>query len=129
MGFEFLLPEFCRGDGERKWEVAGGQRSQRGLAGWLGGECLWERSGDGETVSVGGFDDETGRDHGDEALIESGAADAARCAQLGEWPSFAAVGESRGLALIHGERLDAAFGLRIGLDGLEGNSVITLGEF
>ena len=83
----------------------------------------------GEAVSVGGFDDETGCGHGGEALIESGGTDATRCAQFGEWPWFAALGESRGDALIDGDRLDAAFGLRIGLDRLEGKSVITLGEF
>ena len=40
-----------------------------------------------------------------------------------------AVGESRGDALIDGSRLDAASGWRSALDGLEGKSVVALGEF
>src|SRR5208282_3427445 len=51
------------------------------------------------------------------------------CAQFGEWPRFASVCESRGDALIHGDRLEAAVGLGIGLDWLQSESVIALGEF
>src|SRR5271157_6246282 len=91
--------------------------------------CLEYRSGKGEAVSVGGFDDEAGCGHGGEALVESGGADAAGCAQRGEWPRFATVGESRGDTLIHGDRLDAAFGLAIRLDRLEGKGAVALGEF
>jgi hypothetical protein len=98
---------------------------------WRGARpiCLEERSGNGEAVSVGGFDDEAGCGHGGETFVESGSADVAGSAQFGECPRFATVGESRGDALIHGDRLDAAVGLRIGLDGLQGKCVITLGEF
>ncbi len=54
-------------------------------------------SASGEAVSVGGFDDEAGGGHGGEAFVESGGADAAGCAQLGEWPRFIPLGESRGV--------------------------------
>lgn len=122
MDFPLLLPGFCRGYGKGKREVAGAQRGARPI-------CLEERSGNGEAVSVGGFNDAAGCGHGRESFVESGSADAAGSAQFGEWSRFATVGESRGDALIHGDRLDAAVGLGIGLDGLQGKCVITLGEF
>ena len=135
MGFPLPLPRFCRGSGKRKREVAGAQRGSlnrdveiaaaKRNAGWPGGE----RSGNGEAVPVGGFDDTAGRGHRGEAFVESGGSDTAGCAQFGEWPRFASVCESRGDALIHGDRLEAAVGLGVGLDWLQGEGVVTLGEF
>jgi hypothetical protein len=50
-------------------------------------------------------------------------------AELGEWPRFCCSGERCGDALVDGGLLDEAFGLGIGLDGLQGEGVIALGEF
>jgi hypothetical protein len=83
MGFPLPLPGFCKWSGKRKWEVAGAQRGppncdvENGRGEVQGWSVRGERSGNGEAVSVGGFDDETGCGHGGEALIESGGADAA----------------------------------------------------
>ena len=87
------------------------------------------RSARGEAVSVGGFDDGSGCDHGGEAFIESGGTNAARRAQVGEWPWLAGVGENRCNALIDGLLLDGAIGLVIGLDGAQGEGVAALSEF
>jgi hypothetical protein len=90
----------------------------------------WEpRSATGEAVTVGGFDDEASSGHGGEAFVESGGANAAGCAQCGEWPGLVAIGEGRGDALIDGIRFDTMLGLVIGLDRLEGKSVVALDQF
>ena len=135
MCFPLPLPACCRGHGKREVEV-------RGAAAVFGG--IWvsriaavlceagsrERaSANGEAVTVGGFDDEAGSGHGGEALVEGGGADAAGCPQFGERPGLLAVREGCGDALIDGGRLDVALGLAIGLDWLEGKSVVALGEF
>jgi hypothetical protein len=87
-------------------------------------------SASGEAVSVGGSDDEASGGHGGEAFVESGGADAAGCAQLGEWPRFIPLSESGCDALIHGSRLGNAISLVMRLvDGLEGKSVVALGQF
>ena len=84
------------------------------------GSGVQHRSGSGEAVSVGGFDDDAGGGHCGEALVERCCADAARCAQFGEWSGFLAIGERRGDALIHRCRLDATLGLGIGLGWVAG---------
>jgi len=89
------------------------------------GQC----SAAGEAVSVGGFDDDAGSGHFGEAFVEGGGANAAERAQLGEWPRFCCSGERCSDALVDGSLLDGAFGLGIGLDGLQGEGVIALGEF
>ena len=92
--------------------------------------CPEQRSTRGETVSVGGFDDEAGGGQGGEALIESGGADAAGCAQLGERPRFIPVGESRGDTLINGSRRGTGIKLVVCLlNGPQSKSVIVLSEF
>ena len=137
MGFPVPLPGFCRVFGKRKWEVSGTRRPRCRFRGRdvdnvrrsgptvLRGQC----SAAGEAVSVGGFDDDAGSGHGGEALVEGGGANAAGSAQFGEWPGFACVGERCSDALIDGSLLDGGFGLGIGLDGLQGEGVIALGEF
>jgi len=140
MDFPLPLPASCRGSGKRKWEEAATRGAGRGVWRDVG---AWgsarrdarpirteHRSASGEAVSVGGFDDEASGGHGGEAFVESGGADVAGCAQLGEWPRFAAIGESGCDALIHGSRLGAAIRLVMRLvDGLEGKSVVALSEF
>jgi len=135
MGFPLPVPLGCRECGKRNWEVAGIGVASVTYGRWRGRERLrvgsaWvqHRSGTGEAVSVGGFDDDAGGGHGGEALVKRCGADAARRAQLGEWPWFLAIGERRGDALIHGRRLDATLGLGIGLAGLQGEGVVLLGE-
>jgi hypothetical protein len=112
--------------------------SPRGLGGFeatdLLGETRGRSSGLGsaisEAVSVGGFDDEASGGHGGEAFVESGGADAAGCAQFGEWPQFIPLGESGRDALIHGRRLGTAIRLMTRLvDGFKGKSVVALGQF
>ena len=83
----------------------------------------------GETVSVGGFDDETGGGHGGEAFVERGGANAARCSQFGERPGLAAACKGCGDTLINGSRFDAALGLAIGLDRLESQGSVALDQF
>src|SRR3954447_3271463 len=140
MDFPLPLPASCRGSGKRKWEVAVTRGAGRGVWRDVG---AWgsarrdarpirpaHRSASGEAVSVGGFDDEAGGGHSGEAFVESGGADAAGCAQLGEWPRFIPLGESRGDTLIDGSRLGTAIRLVIWrLDGLEGEGVVALGQF
>ena len=83
-----------------------------------------------ETVSVRRFDDEAGGGHGGEAFVESGGADAAGRAQLGEWPRFIPFSESGCDALIDGSRLGNAIRLVLRLlDGLQGESIVALGQF
>ena len=138
MGFRFRFPSAVGGHGKRKREVTAVQRGCGG--GWIGGvedrcgttrgpACPGQRSADGEAVTVGGFDDKTGGGHGGETLVEGCGADAARCAQCGERPGLLAIGEGCGDALIDGLRLDAAPGLTICLDRLEGQSVVAFGQF
>jgi len=87
-------------------------------------------SASGEAVSVGGFDDDAGGGHGGEAFVECGGADAAGCAQLGEWPWFIPLGESGCDALIDGSRLGSAIRLMIRLSGgFECEGVVALGQF
>ena len=68
------------------------------------------RSARGEAVSVGGFDDGSGGDHGAEAFVEGGGANAAGSAQVGEWPWLAGVGENGSDALVDGILVDGAIG-------------------
>ena len=122
MGFPAPSSVCCRVFGKRNWEVI---------------EMVVVRvivsvaasSARGEAVSVGGFDDDSGRDHGGEAFVEGGGTNAAGRAQLGEWARLAGVGENRGDALIDGVLLDGVIGLEVGLDGPQGEGVIALGEF
>jgi hypothetical protein len=57
------------------------------------------QSASGETVSVGGFDDETGGGHGGEAFVERGGENAARCSQFGERPWLAAACKGCGVKI------------------------------
>ena len=96
--------------------------------GWAGPACREHRSRSGEAVSVGGFDDDAGGGHGGQALVERCCADAAGRTQFGEWLGLAAVRERLGDTLIHRSRFDATLGLEIGLDGLQGEDAVALGE-
>jgi hypothetical protein len=49
------------------------------IAALFGRDGRESRSATGEAVTVGGFDDEAGSDHGGEAFVESGGANAAAC--------------------------------------------------
>ena len=69
-----------------------------------------DRSACGEAVSVGGFDDGSGGDQGGEASVESGGTNAARRAQVGEWPWLAGIGENQCDAVIDGFLMDGATG-------------------
>ena len=130
MGFPLPLPDRCRGYGKRKWEVVGLWRDRDVENSAAGREAGLSRSASRETVSVRGFDNEAGGGHGGEALVESGGADAAGCAQLGEWPRFIPVGESRGDTLINGSRRGTAIRLVMRLlNGPQSKSVIVLSEF
>ena len=75
-------------------------------------------------VSVGGFDDGSVGDHGAQTFVESGGANAAGSAQVGEWPWLAGVGENRSDALIDGLVPGGVFGLWIRLDRPQGERVI-----
>ena len=109
--------------------TCGRRLRSRAAAGQLGLRSRGENRSGGETVSFGGFDDDACGGHGGQALVERCRADAARCAQFGEWPGSPALGQHRGDALIHRCRLDAALGLGIGFDRLEGQGAVALGEF
>src|SRR5579863_8691632 len=91
MDFPLPVPACRRGWGKRKWEVA--VSAPRPIS-------PEQRSASREAVSVGGFDDKAGSDHGGEAPVESGGADAAGCARFGERPRLHARGEGRGDAVV-----------------------------
>jgi hypothetical protein len=102
-----------RGHGKRKREVADAQRAPRRWRdcdvkdgrGGAQGRSVWssDRGRAGQYRSA----DLTIRPAAVMAArrwVESGGADAAGSAQFGERPRFASIGESRGDALIHGDR-------------------------
>ena len=86
-------------------------------------------SATGEAVTVGGFDDEAGSDHGGEAFVESGGGNAAGCPQFGERRWLLAADEGCGDALIDGSWFDMMLWRVIGLSRLEGKGVAALDQF
>jgi hypothetical protein len=133
MGFPVPLPRFCRVFGKRNWEVAGTRYrdvvSEDRDIDRSGGVGLGQCSAGGEAVSVGGFDDEAGCSQGCEARVEGGITDAAGGSQYGERPWLLAVREGGCDAAIDRSRLDTMLGLVIGLNWLEGECVVALGQF
>src|SRR5271155_3996752 len=103
MGFPVPLPVCWRVFGKRNWELVEMEGVRRvsavailgsALARWsaLPGGFSARCSGQGEAVSVGGFDDGSGRDHGAEAFVGGGGTNAAGSAWGREWARLGGVG-------------------------------------
>jgi hypothetical protein len=109
MGFPLPLPPRCRESWKRK-RAAGAMSPP--IVAVLPADCRGCSVSDRRGDTLVGLAEAAGGGKGGEALVEGGGADAAACAQFGEWPRAVDVGERSRDALV-GKRESASAGFAV----------------